>query len=296
MSSGKRLDYEYVKKFIEDNGYILISTDYKNSSTKLKMICDKGHECEICFDKFRRNRRCRTCDSIRKTKQQVKLTTDDIIEQLSKWNLKLLDDSFKGINKKMNVSCLKCNHSFSLTFASIKKSVHKCQFCHKAEMLKKTKEVLNSIGYELLSEEYITNKHKLIIKCNQGHIFEASRDSVICGNECPYCKNQSKGERKILDFLEKHNIEYVQQKTFSQLKFKRSLRFDFFLPQQNIVIEFDGVQHFEPVKLFGGEENFEYVKIKDELKNNFCKQNNIKIIRIAYFDYKNIDEILKSLI
>ena len=296
MSSGKRLDFDYVKNFIENENYTLISTEYKNAATKMKMVCDKGHECEICFDKFRRGRRCKTCDNIRKTNQQVKMTLEDVEEQLLKWNLKLLDTNFNGINKKMNVMCLKCNHSFNLTFATINKSVHKCQFCHKIKMLEETKEFLHSIGYELISEEYVTNKHKLIVRCNHNHIFEASRDSIMHGNECPYCKSVSKGERKISVFLDTHNINYIQQKTFSELKFKRLLRFDFFLPEHNVAIEFDGIQHFEPVKIFGGEEYFEYIKTTDEIKNNFCLKNDIKIIRIAYFDYDDIEEILQSLI
>ena len=129
------------------------------------------------------------------------------------------------------------------------------------------------------------------------HFRQKGKASSLCGKDkvdrfqCP-----GEGERKISVFLDTHNINYIQQKTFSELKFKRLLRFDFFLPEHNVAIEFDGIQHFEPVKIFGGEEYFEYIKTTDEIKNNFCLKNGIKIIRIAYFDYDDIEEILQSLI
>ena len=61
----------------------------------------------------------------------------------------------------------------------------------------------------------------------------------------------------------------------------------------NLVIEFDGIQHFKPVKLFGGEKEFEKTKIKDEIKSRYCLDNNINLIRISYLE--DIEERLSNI-
>jgi very-short-patch-repair endonuclease len=71
------------------------------------------------------------------------------------------------------------------------------------------------------------------------------------------------------------------------------LRFDFYLPKYNTCIEFDGKQHFEPVKIFGGNENFKEIIKKDSIKNMYCDTNGIKLIRIKYD--QSMDEIISAL-
>jgi len=56
-------------------------------------------------------------------------------------------------------------------------------------------------------------------------------------------------------------------------------------------IEYDGMQHFKVVDFFGGEEKFKYTKQNDKIKNDSCKENNIKMLRIAYTQFKNIETI-----
>lgn len=103
----------------------------------------------------------------------------------------------------------------------------------------------------------------------------------------------------IKKWLDSHNVKYVVQKRFKGCKDKRTLPFDFYLPERNTCIEYDGEQHYRPVR-FGGisvddsDKRFEYVKYHDEIKNNYCKSNNIKLIRIPYFKdvYKELDLLL----
>lgn len=73
---------------------------------------------------------------------------------------------------------------------------------------------------------------------------------------------------------------------------KINLFFDFFIPEINCCIEYDGIKHFKPIDRFGGIEEFEKVKIKDKIKDEYCRKNNIHLIRINYLD--NIEEKLKS--
>jgi very-short-patch-repair endonuclease len=72
------------------------------------------------------------------------------------------------------------------------------------------------------------------------------------------------------------------------------LIFDFWIPDLRICIEFDGKQHFEPIEWFGGVDKYETSKVKDAIKNKYCADNDIKLIRISYKDYSNIEKILND--
>ena len=74
----------------------------------------------------------------------------------------------------------------------------------------------------------------------------------------------------------------------------KPLPFDFYLPNYNICIEYDGEQHFKPIKYFGGQKAFQSQQQKDEIKNKYCQDNKIKLIRISYMDYDNIEKILNK--
>lgn len=109
-------------------------------------------------------------------------------------------------------------------------------------------------------------------------------------------KSMSKGENKIYRYLKKNKIEFKKEKTFEELKSNSYLRFDFYLPKHNLLIEFDGKQHFEPVEFFGGTVGFLERKMRDNLKNKYAEDNNIKLLRIHYNEFININKILNSCI
>ena len=101
---------------------------------------------------------------------------------------------------------------------------------------------------------------------------------------CNIC-NTSFGEASIKNLLEENNIAYIQQYTFDDLygeDTKHKFRFDFYLPDYNIAIEYDGRQHFEAIDYFGGEKEFKKTQERDRIKTNYCLDNNITIIRIPY--------------
>src|ERR1035437_864386 len=96
----------------------------------------------------------------------------------------------------------------------------------------------------------------------------------------------SAGERRTYNYLERKNIEFVWQKKFKNCKDKRQLPFDFYLPKYNLIIEFDGIQHYEITGKFG-KEGFEEIQKHDQIKNKYCQDNNINIIRLTYNDLSN---------
>ena len=112
-----------------------------------------------------------------------------------------------------------------------------------------------------------------------------------------------KGERKVFDILTGLGYEVTPEKKFSDCKSGKEtyrctrLKFDFYIKDKDgkeICVEFDGKQHFEPYELFGGEKRFQEQVKNDIIKKQYTKDNNIKLIRISYNDYKNIENELKN--
>ena len=96
----------------------------------------------------------------------------------------------------------------------------------------------------------------------------------------------SAGEKRIYDYLMKKNIEFVWQKKFKDCKDKNTLPFDFYLPEYNLIVEFDGEQHYKVTGRFG-QEGFEKTQKHDLIKNKYCADNNINILRLTYDDLNN---------
>ena len=107
--------------------------------------------------------------------------------------------------------------------------------------------------------------------------------------------NGSSGEIKIKEYLDNNKITYFKEKTFDDLIYIGNLKFDFYLPKQKIAIEFDGIQHYKPIGYFGGNDSFIETQKRDKLKDIYCKEKNIKLIRIPYFEIDNINTILDEL-
>jgi hypothetical protein len=111
-----------------------------------------------------------------------------------------------------------------------------------------------------------------------------------------YKCNNSKGVIQITNILKRLNINFIQEKTFDDCYHIKKLPFDFYLNDFNILIEFDGKQHFEPVEMFGGLNEYLKLKINDEIKNNYCLNNIIKLIRIKYNQPKQMIDLENYLI
>lgn len=113
------------------------------------------------------------------------------------------------------------------------------------------------------------------------------------GHRCS-CKNPSKGEQIIREYLTKNNIQFTEQKTFDECKNKSLLPFDFYLIDHDLLIEFDESLHFYKCDVLGGENALERQKINDDIKNKFCLQYNKQLFRISYNHIKMIDSRLET--
>lgn len=224
---------------IHSNKYDYSLVEYKNSHTKVKIICKEHGEFEQIANNHLNGKGCPYCKKIK-------------ISQYRSSNLE--------------------------------------QFLLKANMMHNTK-------YDYSLSIYNGDKIKIKIICKKHGIFEQTPDKHLEGQGCPLCKS-SKGEMKILNFLISNKINFKTQKKFTTCKFKRCLPFDFYLPDYNTCIEYDGEQHFKPL-VFGStilskEDHLIQIKHNDKIKTKFCNDMNINLIRISYIEFKNIEQILTN--
>lgn len=210
-----------------------------------------------------------------------------------------LDSTFYDYDTPVIVYCSLHNLRSSLMPTSILRGNYLCKYCRRDATIRsqvKTeedfkKDLYAKHGDSISIVDHYKNTHtKIRFKCNLcGATFKAEPNSVIRLSGCPVCA-QSHGELEVSKYLNEHHISYVSQKTFSGCVYRRKLPFDFYLPEYNTLIEFDGEQHHKAVKLFGGEVALKYQVVRDHIKDSFAKSNSINLIRI-----NSIDEITKVL-
>lgn len=177
--------------------------------------------------------------------------------------------------------CPKCGH--------IKTNNKNTQ--QQTDFIKKAKKVHNNF-YNYDKVKYNKSIEKICIICPEhGEFWQTPHNHLNGMNGCPKCKS-SKGEKQVEQWFKEHNINFIPQKRFIKCRNKNPLPFDFYLPEHNTCIEFDGEQHFNKKSKYYSEKLLK----NDNIKNIFCNINNIKLIRIPYFDLQNINQYLHFLI
>ena len=155
-------------------------------------------------------------------------------------------------------------------------------------------------GYILLNKGFISaRKTKLQYICikHPNVIQEITYANFYDNEGCRFCKN-TKGESRIEKFLKENNIVYIYQKSFNDLKDKRKLFYDFFLPEYNLLIEYQGAYHDGTIHKINSKrqtlEDLADRQRKDNLKREYALNHNYKLLEIWYWDYKNIENILRG--
>jgi very-short-patch-repair endonuclease len=154
-------------------------------------------------------------------------------------------------------------------------------------------EKVHSFIYNYSELVYIDSVTPVKIICKKcGNIFFQIPSNHLSGYGCPRC-NFSHGELAVEEILKKHKVKYEVQKRFIECKSKNPLPFDFYIPEYNLLIEYDGEQHFK--KISGKWENdLKSVKIRDRIKNKFCKEHGYNLLRIPYYCKDELKEIVES--
>ena len=211
---------------------------------------------------------------------------------------------YTGAVNPIECYCLRHNTNFTRVAVSLYNDNCGCDECH-AELARKIfgfsdeqyiSILHNKYPYIDLNSKYVTLHEDAEFYCNLCRSSWIDKPILVKNRGCPLCDN-NRAENLIGNILQKYNIKYKRQHTFDDCIDKRKLPFDYFLLDYNIICEYDGEQHFYPVG-FGchskeeAYEKFLYTKKHDNIKNDYCKNNNILIIRIPYWEKSNIEGYL----
>ncbi|MFD1445791.1 hypothetical protein [Oceanobacillus profundus] len=288
---------------LEENGHELLS-EYVDNLHKVLIDFKCGHKPRMVVPKDYKKEngvRCNRCS--RHSPEQAK---EDFFIALEGNGHELL--SMYIDNKFKVLIDFKCGHHPSMTTPKDYKNEHRCRRCQyensewnkiqKENALKSLMEIVKRNEHELLSK-YIGIKTMILIDFKCGHEPSWIMPSHYRnGQECQQCsRNDSKGEVRIKYFLEKNKLNFKGQFTFKDLVYIQKLRFDFAVIKDRkpqILIEYDGEQHFIATEFMGGEKKLRENQIRDKMKNGYCVKNNIRLIRIKYTDFNNIESILEK--
>ena len=306
--------YERVKnisnrlKKLEESDHFKIETDINKINSVddyVDMICKNGHKTTMRIKNifFYKRCTCRLCSNM-KNKEDSKLSKDEIIKRISKYGGKILNvDDYETTNtNNLKIICPICGKQFitSLGTFTAKNGNHCCEDCSNYKVTKKNmiQRIEKAGGSVKNPDDYIDPYTKnLYVSCPICHKYFLTSLNSFTQHGCQVCEgcrdSESLGEKKIKNYLIKNNIKFEQEKRFDDCKDKYTLPFDFYLPDLNTIIEFDGQQHFEENHFFK-HSNIDIIKKHDNIKNLYCKKNNINLLRIPYWDFLNIEKILKK--
>ena len=287
---------------VHNGKYIYDKVVYVNSRTPVEIICPKHGSFFQIPEVHLRGCECPCCARERLL-ATPRVTTDEFIQKAKAVHGDEFDYSetfYNGAHKKVKIICRK-HGAFYITANSHLNGQKGCLECKKEVVgslkrldtdtfIQKATEVHGN-EYDYSNVQYVNCTTLVDIICKKHGVFHQIPASHLFGQGCPTCR-ASKGEKSLRKYLEEKGIEYVAQKKFDDCYYINKLPFDFYLPKENICIEYQGEQHYFPVNIYGGDEGFKERQRNDKIKRDFCDKNNIKLIEIKYTE--NIEDVLNN--
>ena len=307
----RKTNEEYEAEVLEKgNGDYVVLEKYVTSKTPILMehkTC--GNQWRIRPNDYLRGKGCPVCGrkkaqlKTRKTNEDYKEKIKDIkkqFEQLTEYTR--ADDKIrfkhKVCGRTFDIRAIDFSRRKRCPYCALERIGHNRRLTHE-EFIKSLPNIVNS-KLEILSP-YI-NSRTLIKTRNRGcgHINSFKPyDLRIRYNNCAHCSS-SKGERKIFDKLVSEGVNFTKEYPVKILSDRNVFRYDFAILNEfgevRSLIEFDGEQHFRPIEGWGGMEAYQYIRKNDMIKNKYCRDNQIKLLRIHYDDMKNINKIIETLL
>ena len=287
---------EYVKRVMKINPHIEVIDKYIDSQTKILHRCKiDNYEWYVRPSKILIGQGCPKCaGSMLKSHEQyvneLKLKNPSII---------VLGQYINGKTKIMH----KCsNHDYEWEVAPIDILSGKgCPMCRgekiRNKLVKSYDEYITEVSSInkniIVLGQYVNARTKITHKCLLCDLeWDVAPDDILHGGGCPHCNDKSIGEKMIAVWLDNNGIQYERQKVFDDCRYKKPLPFDFYLPNSNILIEYNGIQHYKPIEYFGGKNKFESQIKRDNIKREYCQQNDILLFEIPYYSDLN-EELVK---
>lgn len=296
---------------IHDNKFQYDLTGFKNRTSKVKIYCEKHGWFEQSASNHLFGTSCPECAKAIKS-QKMSLTKEQFIENAIKIHGNKYDYSkVEYSNNKVHVCIICPEHGEFWQRPDMHLSGDGCPRCAGRDkgldfFIKEAREI-HGDKYDYSESVYISAETKIEIKCNScGKKFWQKPWSHLQNHGCPYC-NKSLGEQELNELLTVNNINFEFQKRFPEWLGKQSL--DFYLPDYNIAIEYQGRQHFNDSRSFGMNpvEFWEEIKERDLRKKQLCEANGVKILYYAnetvsipddfnlYTVIRNKDELVKEI-
>lgn len=288
---------------------IEVAGEYINASTKMDFRCTKhNYVFSATPNNILRKEGCPLCGKEINSKNRTK-THDEFIKEVSDVfgdELEIIS-KYKGARDKVVCKCKKHNIEFeSIASGLVHGSKIACPVC----MGEKTRERCIKSNEQFLVElkeanphiipleKYVDDHSKILCKCSiHSYTWMAAPNKILHKyTGCPKCAAYH-NENKIAKILDNWGYDYILQKRFPDCKDKNTLPFDIFIPRYNICIEYDGEQHFYPLRRGrqteeDAERCFNITVLHDSIKNNYCKKHGIHLIRIPYYEKENIEYLL----
>ncbi len=274
---------EFIKRAkLIHNKYDYSSSNYLGANIKLKIICLLHGEFEQTpYNHVRKKQGCPKCSG------NILLTTKIFIERaVLKHNNKYDYSLVNYINGDSKVKIICPSHGIFEQKAYNHLRGDGCLSCTGFKQLTNEDFIQKSIiihgnKYDYSLVNYINQNTKVKIICPNHGEFLQNPNNHLNNNGCPICK-ESKGEKIIRNYLIDNNIKYYPQYRFLNCRNILPLPFDFYLPDYNICIEFNGRQHYVPIKMWGGDKELIEIQKRDKIKMEYCQNNNIPLISVKY--------------
>jgi hypothetical protein len=297
----RKLKYNigFFKNLAIERGSECLSNEFVGVNKKIKIKCEKGHVWDVVPYSLLKNTWCPYCSNRNLNGHFKRLTIEEMQEIAKERGGECLSDKYISNNIKLKWKC-KLGHIWECIPMNIKNNNYWCPKCSKKKKLTiiEMQEIAKERNGKCLSEKYVNKETKLLWECKYGHRWMSTPGNIKNGkNWCPHCV-ETIGERIVNEYLSKNNIVFIKEKKFSDCRSKYPLSFDFYLTDFNILIEYDGIQHFKPTRFkncsneYADEQYCELIK-RDAIKNRYCIDNDIRLIRIPH-TIKNIEEHLNE--
>jgi len=270
----KKLSYNYVKDYIEKEGYQLLSKEYINANTKLLLKCPEGHEYKVKFSHFKNNRRCPICR---------KLSYNYVKSFIEKDGYQLLSKKYTNSRSNLLIKCPK-GHEYNIKWNTFQQG-HRCPICMNQKLTyKHVKDYIEKEGYQLLSKTYKNVRTKLLLKCPIGHEYKVKFNDFQQGQRCPFCSNNiSKGEIEVQNYIESLGYDIVRNDRTQILNPLTgcNLELDIWIPSLNKAIEYNGSYWHSLYER----------KKYDEIKKEQCIKKNIDLLIVVDEKWTNYNDI-----
>lgn len=287
----KITNQEYIEKAISIHGkrYNYSLTEYINKLSKIIIICPIHGEFKQKPYKHLYGQGCSSCANI-KLKELLRFDTEIFIKKAKEIHTDRYDYSkTKYINAKNKVIIVCDKHGDFTQLPSAHLQGNGCWQCRPEARRSNTKKFIDKSitihgdRYDYGLVEYLNNYTKVVLVCKEHGKFKQTPSDHLRGYGCPHCKRISKGEKLIYRILKENNISFSREYMIPGAVPR--FRYDFYLPDLNIFIEFHGQQHYFPIEYFGGEEGLFRTKERDLFKKDLARMVNVKII---YLNYKHL--------